>query len=177
MLLRRMAVAIGLLFAALFAQGPEFAQQYRQRLAGAIDELSRIVATFQAEAATHALTTEDAISRLEGNSDPLARERGQDMESDIARLDRLKASLASFRDSEPVRRLVTLARNFDPETARRAMADYEPALPTTTEALLIAGLGWLFGWGGTHLCAWPLRRRLARRSRQREEARASLQGR
>jgi hypothetical protein len=35
-------VAISLVFAALFGQAPEFAQQYAQRLGGAIDELDRI---------------------------------------------------------------------------------------------------------------------------------------
>ena len=36
---RRLALAIGLVFAIIAAQAPEFAQQYRQRLGGALDEL------------------------------------------------------------------------------------------------------------------------------------------
>jgi hypothetical protein len=39
-------VAISVVFAALFGQAPEFAQQYAQRLGGAIDELDRIVRHF-----------------------------------------------------------------------------------------------------------------------------------
>ena len=50
LLLRRLALAIGLVCGLLGTQAPEFAQQYRQRLAGAVDELSRVVATFDAEA-------------------------------------------------------------------------------------------------------------------------------
>ena len=56
MFTRRLAVAIGLLFALIGAQGPEFSQQYRQRLGGALDELSRIVAEFDADAARQAIT-------------------------------------------------------------------------------------------------------------------------
>ena len=56
LLLRRLAMAMGLLFALVGTQGPEFAQQYGQRLAGAIDELSRVVATFAVDAASNSLT-------------------------------------------------------------------------------------------------------------------------
>jgi len=34
---------VGLMGAAFFAQAPEFAQQYRQRLGGAVEELRRVV--------------------------------------------------------------------------------------------------------------------------------------
>ena len=40
--LRRLGLAIGLLVAAVASQAPEFAQQYRQRLGGAIDEINRM---------------------------------------------------------------------------------------------------------------------------------------
>jgi len=38
------------------SQIPEFAQQYRQRLGGAIDELNRMIAQFDSEAAGQSLT-------------------------------------------------------------------------------------------------------------------------
>jgi hypothetical protein len=163
MLLRRLALAIGLLFGLIGTQGPEFAQQYRQRLAGAIDELSRIVDMFDAEAANHALAPDQAITRLKTNTDPLARERGADIENDISRLDRMKAALATFRDSGSWRRLVALARDFDATTAERTWKDFEPAVPTTWEALGVGLVGMIWGWGATHICAWPVRRHLRRR--------------
>lgn len=176
MLLQRLAMAIGLLFALLGTQGPEFAQQYRQRLAGAIDELQRGVATFSAEAASHDLTTEAAIARLKANPDLLARERGQDIESDISRLARLSQTLAALRDAAPLTRLAIFVRNFDPEVARRSLADFEPAVPTSVEAFVVGAIAGLFGWGGAHLSAWPIRRRLARRRQERALARRSTQG-
>ena len=162
-LLRRLALAIGLACGLVATQAPEFAQQYRQRLAGAIDELSRIVQQFETEAASQSLTPAEAIARLEANSDELARERGADIDSDMVRLTRLQAELAAFRDAAPLRRLATLARQFDPKTAELAWQDFEPAMPTSFEALVLGGLAAVWGWATTHLCIWPVRRHWQRR--------------
>ena len=164
MLVRRLALAIGIVCALLGTQAPEYAQQYRQRLAGAIDELTRVVAAFDAEASNQGLAPADAIARLKGNADPLARERGADIESDAIRLDRLKASLEAFKTAGPWRRLTALAEDFDPATARSAWADFEPAVPTSLEAFAVGLIAMIWGWGATHICAWPVRRRLSRRN-------------
>jgi hypothetical protein len=82
---RRLALAIGLIAGLLGSQGPEFSQQYRQRIGGALDELKRIVTEFDDEAAREGLTPSQAIMRLEPNSDPLAEERGRDIAQTIAR--------------------------------------------------------------------------------------------
>ena len=64
MFTRRLAAAIGLLFALVGMQGPEFTQQYRQRLGGALDELKRDVSAFNADAARQSGTPVEAIPRL-----------------------------------------------------------------------------------------------------------------
>ena len=175
LLLRRLAMAMGLLFALVGTQGPEFAQQYGQRLAGAIDELSRVVATFAVDAASNSLTTEAAVARLKSNGDLLVRERGDAMESDIARLGRLRETLAALKGEPPLTRLATFARNFDAQIARQSLADFEPAVPTSFEAFVAAAIGWVFGWASTHLCAWPVRRQLASRRNEAALARRSTQ--
>jgi hypothetical protein len=157
---RRLALAIGLLCGVAATQAPEFAQQYRQRLAGAVDELSRIVDQFDAEAASQSLDPSGAVARLEANSDQLARERGAAIRDDSIRLARLRADLAAFKDSGPWRRLAALAIDFDPKTARRTWKDFEPAVPTTLEAFVVGLFGLICGWAATHLFAWPVRRRL-----------------
>ena len=166
-LLRRFALAVGLLCGVVGAQAPEFAQQYRQRLAGAVDELSRVVATFDSEARGQNLTPDAAITRLEGNADPLAQERGRDVADDMARLNHLRDALAAFTDTAPVKRLFAVAANFDMQTARRAWGDFQPAVPTTAEGFLVALACALFGWLATHLSLWPARRRAARRRLER----------
>jgi hypothetical protein len=71
MLARRLALAIALLAGLIGSQGPEFAQQYRQRLGGALEELNRIVSEFDAEVRRQNLTRAEALKRLEDNYDPL----------------------------------------------------------------------------------------------------------
>ena len=56
MLLRAITMAGGLVGAAGLSQFPEFSQQYVQRLGGAVDELSRFVAEFDADAAAVGMT-------------------------------------------------------------------------------------------------------------------------
>jgi hypothetical protein len=163
LLLRRLALAIGLACGLLGTQAPEFAQQYRQRLAGAVDELTRVVATFDAEAAQEGVSPDDAVKRLEANADTLARARGRDMAEDKGRLNRLRDALTAFESGAPVRRLVGFFQSYDATTARRAFADFQPAVPTTVEAGVLAVAATVLGWLGTHLLVWPARRRFGRR--------------
>ncbi len=163
MFIRRLAVAIGLLFALIGTQGPEFAQQYRQRLAGAIDELRREVADFDADATRQSLTPSDAIQRLAINPDPLARDRGAAAQADEQRLARLQDAFTALKNAPPVARLVTFVEDYDPHIAAQAWGDFEPATPTTYEAFAIGAVTGVIGWALTHLGAWPVRRHLARR--------------
>jgi len=163
MLVRRLALAIGLVFALLGVQGPEFAQQYRQRLAGAIDELQRVVAEFDAESGSHSLSPAEAVARLQTNADPLARERGDAAAANQSRLGRLSQALVDLRDGASVGRLWTFLADFDPETASQTLKDYEPAAPTTGEAFIVGAVTGVLGWALTHLTAWPVRRGLRRR--------------
>ncbi len=64
MIIRTLAFGAGLAGAVAASQLPEYAQQYRQRLGGAIDEISRIMAEFDADAARIGLSREQDISRL-----------------------------------------------------------------------------------------------------------------
>ena len=67
MFARRFALAIAVLAGLIGSQGPEFAQQYRQRLGGALEELNRIVAEFDAEVGRQNLTRVEGLGRLERN--------------------------------------------------------------------------------------------------------------
>jgi Protein of unknown function (DUF2937) len=164
LMIRRLALAIGLLCALAGSQLPEFAQQYRQRLGGAIDELDRMIAQFDADADAQALTRAQGVERLKTNPDALAKERGAAIETDIEREARLTRQREAFKIGGPLTRLASLIENFDPATAGKAIRDYEPAVPITFEAFVVGGIALVIGWGATHLCAWPIRRRLRARS-------------
>ena len=156
MIARRLAWAFALIAGLIGSQAPEFAQQYRERLGGALDELKRIVAAFEAEAAGERLTPPAAIDRLEQNSDPLARERGHDIAKTIARADRLQEELDAMQSAAPLARLYVLARDFDPEIARGTLHNYEPAAPLSIESVAAAVVTAFLGWAVTRLVALPI---------------------
>jgi Protein of unknown function (DUF2937) len=159
MLARRLALAIAVLAGLIGSQGPEFAQQYRQRLGGALEELNRIVAEFDVETQRKNLTRAEGLNRLEHNDDPLARERGQDMGRAIERAKRLNEQIGAINSAGPLMRLYVVATSFDPEIARSTLDNYEPAEPLSVGALMAGGLAALWGWAATRLIAWPFGRR------------------
>ena len=71
----------------------------------------------------------------------------------------LRGQREAYDRAGPVGRMAALAGAFDPAVARGAYADYEPALPVTSEGLISAGAGLVVGWLGVHVLAWPFRRR------------------
>ena len=99
------------------------------------------------------------MQRLEDNTDPLARERGEDMGEAIERAVRLNAQIGAMNSAGPLMRLYVVATNFDPEIAHSALDNYEPAEPLSVVALAAGGLAALWGWAATRLVAWPFSRR------------------
>ena len=161
-MLARMAALIGLFFAVVTSQVPEYAQQYRQRLGGAIDELNTIIARFDAESAQSGMSEEQGITHLQQSDDRFVQQRGDQMRDTVARRDRLERQARAFAEAGPVGRMLVLAEDFDPRIAARAYQAYEPAVPTTSEGLIAAVIGFIFGGGLIHLIAWPIRRRRQR---------------
>jgi len=165
MIARTMALAVALLGGVTTSQLPEYAQQYRQRLGGAIDALTQVVEEFRADAATHGLTVGEAIDRLEGSTDRLVSAQGERARRALDRLDGLRRQQDAFREAGPFGRLVVMARDLDPQIARRAFEDFEPAVPATIEGAVAAGGGFLSVLFGAGLIG-----RAARRFRRRRHA-------
>ena len=145
---RVLALAIGLFAGLTASQAPEFAQQYRQRIGGAIDELRRVVGTFDENARAEGVTREQAITRLAEQPDTLVRRQGPAMSEIVDRLQRLERQRDAVANAGQFERLAVLARGFDGQLARATYLDFEPAWPATTEGLVIGGAGFLLGWGG-----------------------------
>jgi hypothetical protein len=162
MFARRIAMLIGLFFAVVTSQLPEYAQQYRQRLGGAIDELNALIAGYDANASQSGKTREDAISAMQKSGDRFSELSGDQMRDAIARRNRLERQSQAFAEAGPVGRVLVLAEDFDPKIAARAYQAYEPAVPTTSEGLIAALVGFIFGVGLIRLIAWPMRRRRQR---------------
>jgi Protein of unknown function (DUF2937) len=164
---RTLAVAVGLFGGVVASQGPEFAQQYRQRLGGAIDELRRIVTRFDEDARATGQSRDTALTELRQNPDRLTSLQGEAMRGNIERLDRLELQRQRFVEAGPFGRLTLLLREGDIDLARAAYRDFEPALPATNEGLIAALFGFLGGYGLSRLIGLPLRRLFVRRPRAR----------
>jgi hypothetical protein len=162
MIIGRIALFVGLLFGTAATQLPEFEQQYRQRLGGAIDELTAIVQKFDSDSAEQGLSEAAGIARLQENPDIFIRGRGNQMQDIVSRLQRLQRTAESFENSGQFGRLVLLAENFDLRVARRAYEGFEPAVPVTAEGFVTGLIGFLVGGGLTRFLLSPFGRRRAR---------------
>lgn len=177
-----MTMAFGLAGALSLSQAPEFAQQYRQRLGGALEELRRVVADFDADAAQNGMSRGEALTLHLTSPENLFRDRGTRMQRTIERQALLEGQAAWFATLPPAARPLAVARGYDDTLLRGLWRDYEPGLPLTVQGGLWAAAG--FGLGAVLVILltmpfqrWRRRRRLAREMREREamQARAALQ--
>ncbi|MFX0545623.1 DUF2937 family protein [Roseovarius sp. S1116L3] len=164
MLLRALTLVGGLAGAAGLSQFPEFSQQYVQRLGGAVDELGRFVAEFDADAAEVGLSREAALSDL-AQGGVMGAKRAETMEGVILRHHRLSSDLAALRSAGPFTRAHRMGKFADPEIAEAAWQEFQPAVPLTAAGGIFAGAGFLGGLavvgGVLALLRAPFRRRRA----------------
>jgi hypothetical protein len=159
MIVSRIALFFAMVVAIATTQLPEYMQQYRQRLGGAIDELAAVVAQFDNEAKAEGLSETDGIARLEANSDRLAKARGVDMANNVARLAKLQRSAAALDNPNRFVRWQTFATTFDTRVAARAYEAFQPAVPTTADGFVAGLIGFVIGGGLVHVFALPIRYR------------------
>jgi hypothetical protein len=150
---RKAAVAFGLLGGVVASQGPEFSQQYRQRIGGAIDELRTVVQRFETDAQASGETSESAIARLRGNPDDLASRQGAAMQGHRERLVRLEQHRQAMIEAGPFARMALMVRDGDTDVMRAAYRDFEPAVPVTEEGIFSAVAGFVVAWGAVLLLA------------------------
>jgi hypothetical protein len=159
MILRRLVLFFALLFGTAMTQLPEYVEQYRQRLGGAIDELTKVVTDFDGNSQQHGLSEQQGIERLRANPDHFVQQTGTAMQENIARLQRLVETQKLMQGEGSVGRLTTFVTHYDPMIASRAYQSFEPAVPVSLEALALGAIGFVFGGSLAHLGSWPLRRR------------------
>lgn len=155
---RLFALTIGLFSGLVASQAPEFAQQYRQRLGGAIDELRIIVARFDETARAAGLSRSDAITRFAQQSDPVVQGQAGLMGDLVDRLGRLERQRDDMAEAGPFGRMLAALRGADPVLARSTYLDFEPAWPATSEGLVAGGTGFAAAWIGLLLLLRTLRR-------------------
>ena len=160
MIVRALTLAGGLAGAATMSQFPEFSQQYIQRLGGAVDALGQVVADFDASAQAVGLSRDMALAQMQGG-DFLNRRRA-DMTQTFGRYAALQADLNALRGTGPFMRAYHLPRLTDPQIAKAAWDEYQPAVPLNFAGITFGGVGFVLATVllglALKLLAWPFRR-------------------
>ncbi len=143
---RSFGVLGGVALAIVFSQFPEYAQQYTQRLGGAVDELHTITADFDVHATAAGLTHDQAIARYENSTDKFLAGQGQDMAATFTRYQSLSATLAEVKGADAWRRFRHLPDYLDSDIGARTLDSFQPALPVTPEGLTYAAIGFVLGY-------------------------------
>jgi hypothetical protein len=153
--------------AVVFTQLPEFIQQYLQRLGGHLDEARRQVESFTLVAAASNITVAQLIERTKQTPDEAVSRLSQTMSDAVARVDHLAAADAAIRNASPWMKPFVFLANVDGDIARGTWDIYKPAVPTTAEGFVYAGLGILIVWGlYAAAIRYPITTMLERRRRR-----------
>lgn len=129
--------------AVLFSQGPEFMQQYLQRLGGHLDEARRQLGIFTDTASQTGVTLDQLVHQTGANPDPGIAKLGGIMSDAVARVDFLQSAHDALTHAALWERPFVFLRHLDLAIARATCAIYKPAVPTTLEGLAYALAGML----------------------------------
>ena len=105
---RTLSIIGGLALGLVLSQFPEYAQQYTQRLGGAVDELRVIAAEFEQAATEAGISRDDALDRYQAVADPFIQGRGLSMRDTIRRFETLSATLAEIQGASGWERFASL---------------------------------------------------------------------
>lgn len=125
----------------LFSQAPEFAQQYRQRLGGAIDELTTIIQSFDAQANHAGLDRQAALNVYAGSPQPFLRSQGDAMRRTFERYEVLSDQLEHLLAAPAVLRPVVILRHVDAAIASSTARHFVPGVPVSFAGLTWAAIG------------------------------------
>ncbi|MHC2458179.1 uncharacterized membrane protein YuzA (DUF378 family) [Rhizobium leguminosarum] len=165
---RIITVVAGLAGGTVFSQAPEFVQQYRQRIGGAIDELRVIVEDFNAQAAEHHLDRQQALNAYAQSSDDFLRDRGVSMQSTISRYETLLSQQLHLGTAAPVAKPFVLLQDADDVVFANTWRDFVPGVPVSFAGLVWGAIGFVGGWMVAALVGLGARRAVKMRRARRQ---------
>ncbi|MCF3642787.1 DUF2937 family protein [Rhizobium sp. TRM95111] len=124
-----------------FSQAPEFAQQYQQRLDGALDELAIIVADFDRDATRAGLDRSAALALYDASAEPFLRERGQSVRRTVTRFETISRQAGGLTRASAFTKPLLVLRDADELIHTHAWRDFRPAVPVTAAGVAWAGAG------------------------------------
>ena len=150
--------------AVVCAQAPEFFQQYLQRLGGHLDEAMLQLASFEQAAQAAGKPWAQFVADTLGNPDAGLARLGATMRDTASRVDELAAAQTALLHASAWSRPWAFLAHLDATIAQATAAIFKPAVPTTVEGAIYAGIGVAVAFGLWHfLIRLPLRHVLAPR--------------
>lgn len=128
----------------MFSQAPEFMQQYLQRLEGHLDEARLTLSKFKDAAAQSGMTLEQLVASAGQNPDPSMRSIGGVVREASNRVDQLAAADAALHGASAWARPFVFLEHAEWGITKATWAIYRPAVPTTPEGFVYAGMGMIF---------------------------------
>ena len=151
--------------AVVFSQAPEFMQQYLQRLEGHLDEARLAVSRLGEAAARSGMSLDQLVAAASRNPDPSMGRLAGVVQAAVARVGDLAAADDALRHASVWTRPFVFIGHLDAGIARATLAIYRPAVPTTAEGILYAGLGMILVLALYHVAVrGPIVRRLRKRN-------------
>ena len=150
MLKRVLVICVAVVCGVGASQGPEFSQQYLQRLGGWVDSYQNEVARLDIRAKQFDRTREQYIAALQASPDPKVRSEAANIATWPVYLKRFTEMQQMLQNGPSWMRPVKLLQNYnDPvfnPIIRETLADYKPGTPITTEGAVFGGAGFIGGW-------------------------------
>ncbi|MGM0560169.1 MAG: DUF2937 family protein [Pseudomonadota bacterium] len=131
--------------AAAAGQAPAFQAQYRQQLAGRLDQARQDLAQLLKEADAKGLTPEQFLQRAEKEAGAYTRSLVADAHSTLDTYRNLQEAYNALSQSTLVSRPFILIQHLDPQITGSVVSHFQPALPLNMEGLAYAGIGLLIG--------------------------------
>jgi hypothetical protein len=141
-----LTMAMALLGGVFFSQAPEFAQQYRQRIGGALDELRAVITQFDNEANRNGLDREKALGLYTASPEDFLRSQGGAMRHNFNRYTSLEQQSRDLQAAAPISKPFVILRNPDPDLITNAWRDFNPGIPVNLAGLAWAAVGLVIGW-------------------------------
>lgn len=139
-------IIAGILVAVMLSQFPEFYQQYRQRLGGTMDELTRQVQALDDRAAATDMTRYNYVRHLKSSKDQAAKQEGEHLTNLLTRHFSVSEAIKELDSGDMKMMFVLAVYHLDKDTAMATAEDYKPAIPLTLESAVYSLIGFIVGY-------------------------------
>ncbi len=157
MIKRILVLCVGLVCGAGASQGPEFTQQYLQRLGGWVDSYQDMVARLDSRAKQFDMTRDQYIAALQASADPKVKKEAANIASWPVYLKKYTEMQQMLQNGPSWKQPFTLMQNYnDPAFSpiiQATLAEYKPGAPITGEGAAFGGAGFIGGWLLTAIAA------------------------